>query len=129
MSAISILAPHLAMAQVGNSLDIKAFNEELKASSDHTVYRKDVNIEIDVYSLKADEVSVFKKNGQADRILAKGTPLIFQHKDKMAKGFAKVEATELEYLVSDKKLTIKNYILVLNDGTTQKGKLLSFLLK
>ncbi|MFC1666062.1 LptA/OstA family protein [Pseudomonadota bacterium] len=129
MSAISMLASHFSMAQAENSLNIKAFTEELTSNSDHTVYRKDVNIEIDVYSLKADEVSVFKKNGQADRILAKGSPLVFQHKDKKAKGFAKVEATELEYLVSDKKLNIKNYILVLGDGTTQRGKQLSFLLK
>lgn len=129
LSAIPLLAPHDSFAQEHIDLKIKAFKQELKSSADHTVYRKDVNIEIGAYHLKADEVSIFKKNGQADRIVAKGSPLTFQHYNKKAKIFTKAQATELEYHVTDKKLTIRNYILVLDDGTTQKGKQLTFLLK
>lgn len=116
-------------AQDNLALKIESFKQEVLSSTNHSVYRQDVNIEIGAYHLKADEVSVFKNNGQPDRIVAKGSPLIFKVQNEKGPGFAKVEAMELEYLVTDKKLVLKNYILVLKDGTTQKGKQFSLILE
>jgi len=118
-----------AYAQDSLELKINSFKQELLSSGNQTVYRQDVNIDIGDYKLKADEVSVFKNNGQPDRILAKGGPLIFQVQGEKGPGFAKVEATELEFLITDKKLVLKNYIIVLKDGTTQKGKQFSLILE
>ena len=129
IATVAGIAVHTAHAQGNLELKINSFKQELLSSDNHTVYRQDVNIEIGAYHLKADEVSVFKINGQPDRIVAKGNPLTFKVRNEKGPGFAKVEAMELEYLVTDKKLVLRNYILVLKDGTTQKGKKFSLILE
>jgi lipopolysaccharide transport protein LptA len=79
-------------------------------------------------TFKAHKIEVIRTNGVISKLVAKGQPMVFIDKLATSEGLHSGEASELIYVSTESKVTIKEYKLKDTEGNSQSGKLGVYLL-
>lgn len=123
-----LLAPALAIAD-SDRLEIRAEQSIADIPGRSKRHLKNVVIDQGHLHVEADEVTEYLDNGVTTRVVARGDPAIIRHRIAGAATSSSAEAEEFEYLVKQKTILLKNFVITHGNGVVQKGKRAKFVLE
>ncbi len=116
---MALLAPSMAAALSGDRqqpIHIRADSVEINEKTGVSVYTGDVNVTQGSMELTADQLIVYRKNGEMDRMESKGRPATFRQQPDGAEQEVRGQARRIEYDAE----TQKAYLI--GEGHVWRGK-------
>ena len=108
---------------------IQADQSVADAAGETRRYLNNVVIEQGHLHVEADRVTEYLNNGVTTRIVATGSPAVIRHRIAGAAASSSAEAEEFVYLVNEKTVLLKNFVITHGNGVVQKGKRARFVLE